>query len=815
MKRRLSLLLAILMLISVICVAPVSASATDALSTVYFDNSVAQWNAVYVYGWNYGLSTHAMTRIEGTDIWSLELPQAIPNGEKCFLFKNTANNWDKQSNDVTITSPYNCYKMEGNHKSASVWGTYADGVTQYPEAYKLTRVYADNSEAGWEQVYIYGWNESGLDGAAALMTQIEGTDIWYYDFATPLASGAECFLFKATEDWTMQNANAVVTEPYNCYILSPDHQGAGTWTTYTEAPETTAAPETTQAPAETDPVETTTEAPAETDPVETTQAPVEEPDDSGYYLVGNLNGEDFWNNVPFTADRKLAANPAVEGEYYLDWTFYTNDEIKVVYYDGTEITRWYGDGDNYRIGEDKAGDCTVYFRPDGNDYWSYFYLNVIKKEVPTEDPTEAPTETPDTPTTGDEIPTDPTESTEPDVSVPAEDCITVYFQNNWLWTDVRAYYWGSASGECKEYPGIKMDFYANDGNYDVYSCKIPADATGIKISGIKDDGTGDRDATPDITDFADGRCFYMTWDNGNAVGYVDISVIIPVVETISAEIKGYSLTLSGNIGVNFFYDLSEALLAVDGAKVVFTYADKTYEVAVTDGVYDEETGFYKFTCEVPAKDMATVINCKVVAGEYESETATQSVKGYAEVILSDTVKYANEQKLVKAMLNYGSAAQTYFGYNTDNLANDTECMTDADRYIAPMTFGESALTVEQLNDGIIYYGTALSLKSETAVKHYFIIDEEVVDVDSLDILCPQGYDVEFKKNGNLYEIKICDIPANKLGDNLHIYLDDYVRVVYMPSYSYGYAAQNSGNVELCNVAIALYDYYIQADRYNY
>jgi hypothetical protein len=57
-----------------------------------------------------------------------------------------------------------------------------------------------------------------------------------------------------------------------------------------------------------------------------------------------------------------------------------------------------------------------------------------------------------------------------------------------------------------------------DGTHDVYAAEIPADVTGLIINGVKDDGSGNRDQTPDIkTGIADGKGWKMHWDNGNQV----------------------------------------------------------------------------------------------------------------------------------------------------------------------------------------------------------------------------------------------------------------------------------------------------------
>ncbi len=106
------------------------------------------------------------------------------------------------------------------------------------------------------------------------------------------------------------------------------------------------------------------------------------------------------------------------------------------------------------------------------------------------------------------------------------DKMTIYFQNNWLWSDVKAYYWGTTADPT--WPGISMEKYGNDGTYDIYKLEVPLNITGLIINGVKDDGSGDRDKTPDITSgWYDGICYYMGWNDGNVANSKNISEILP------------------------------------------------------------------------------------------------------------------------------------------------------------------------------------------------------------------------------------------------------------------------------------------------
>ena len=110
------------------------------------------------------------------------------------------------------------------------------------------------------------------------------------------------------------------------------------------------------------------------------------------------------------------------------------------------------------------------------------------------------------------------------------DTMTIYFQNNWMWTDVKVYYWGSSSTNSATWPGDTPQLAGNDGTYDVYSATVPTDITGIIFNGF-DGGINANNQTPDILTAADGDCYSMEWnatENKNNVVRSDINNILPI-----------------------------------------------------------------------------------------------------------------------------------------------------------------------------------------------------------------------------------------------------------------------------------------------
>ena len=163
------------------------------------------------------------------------------------------------------------------------------------------------------------------------------------------------------------------------------------------------------------------------------------------------------------------------------------------------------------------------------------------------------------------------------------------------------------------------------------------------------------------------------------------------------------------------------------------------------------------------------------------------------------------------MLNYGAYAQNYFDYKTYSLANDTEYMTDEEKVAELYGFAGAGYTLEGEETGVTYYGTALLLETELAFKHYFVIDESV-DLGSLEITC--DYPATLRKNGNLYELIISDIPAHKMGEgSLKVSLGG-ITLDYT-IYSYGALARNAGKEALWTVVSALAHFAGEATMYAY
>lgn len=210
--------------------------------TLYFKTKLGWMTSDGVSLFAYDLDTGASYQFEqDTDaypnVYTVEVPATVSNVSVYRSLSevdekpvggddgNVYNCWN-----ATVSKTNNCIALS-NDEAVST----APYVPEEKPAFTLSRVYFDNSKAHYTDVYIYGWAESGLGNAAVHMNKIAGTDIWYYDFDTPLSPGANCFLFKDTEStWKTQTSDLTVADGKNCFRANPGSKSGGVWVSYSE-----------------------------------------------------------------------------------------------------------------------------------------------------------------------------------------------------------------------------------------------------------------------------------------------------------------------------------------------------------------------------------------------------------------------------------------------------------------------------------------------------------------------------------------------------------------------------------------------------
>ena len=215
-----------------------------------------------------------------------------------------------------------------------------------------------------------------------------------------------------------------------------------------------------------------------------------------YYNYSNYKGIKFENAIIFEGQFEVTAD---SGMFYITTRIKTLADIdmnKIVY--------------NYEKISEYQSTSSL---PD---------LDYVATEVPTEKPTTIPTDKPT------QKPTQKPSSNPIPGPSPAT-YMTVFFQNNWMWSDVHVYYWGSSYENSVEWPGNPIQVCAKDGMFDIYMVTVPTDISGIVFNGY-DSELGYRVQSPDISDVKHNDCYYMLWDeehDRNSVGVEHIYDILP------------------------------------------------------------------------------------------------------------------------------------------------------------------------------------------------------------------------------------------------------------------------------------------------
>ena len=284
---------------------------------------------------------------------------------------------------------------------------------------------------------------------------------------------------------------------------------------------------------------------------------------------------------------------------------------------------------------------------------------------------------------------------------------------------------------------------------------------------------------------------------------------------IGASLVGHSISLDGDIAVNFYMELSDSVVAHrDTAYMHFTIPTgrtvTEQDILVKDAriVESDDKTYYVFKCRVAAKEMTSEIKAQMIDGDQHGTEYTYSVKEYADYLLEhadEREDLARAVPLVKAMLNYGAYSQVYFDKNPSALANAD--LEESEKILDNVTIDIADPVINGLPDGTTFEGATLSLKSETTLSLYFKSGEELA------FSC-DGYTVEKATSADYQIARIRGIKAKHIGDILTLKINGSEAISYSPlNYCKNMLDGGTTNEKLINVVKALYFYWQAADAY--
>lgn len=278
-----------------------------------------------------------------------------------------------------------------------------------------------------------------------------------------------------------------------------------------------------------------------------------------------------------------------------------------------------------------------------------------------------------------------------------------------------------------------------------------------------------------------------------SVGMLGVGV---TAETAS-PLKGTSVSLGSELVVNFYAEVTDT----EGAAMTFGIGEGTKTVPVTQARY-VEGNLYVFPCPIAPAQMTDTIEATLSDSGNTYQTST-SVRAYAEKLFASKQwdKLAANDMMV-ATLNYGAAAQKYFGYNTENPANAGYENAAA----AEIPQVDSSNMVSGSVSGISFYGASLVFENRIAVRFYFSVSGDIADY-SFSVGEAPVY-----KNG-MYYVEVPDINPQDYAENITLTVNDALTITYSPMQYISRMYGKTESAELKALVSELYQYHLTAVNY--
>ena len=289
-------------------------------------------------------------------------------------------------------------------------------------------------------------------------------------------------------------------------------------------------------------------------------------------------------------------------------------------------------------------------------------------------------------------------------------------------------------------------------------------------------------------------------------------------EDVGVSLKTKSLSLSGDIGVNF--KVAVPAQYVSNSYMTFSVHGRSTTIQ-TSNLTPDGDGNYVFTCYVTSIEMAETIQAVFTYGT-ESMSWEYSVADYVAAYDAVSGSYAQEiTDLVHALADYGHHAQVFLSsYRDWTIGNQYAEMAGYTNTYSTSVVNETQTALQNYalnyttNSDISAVNISLNLESQTSI--YVYVTPVSGYTDSL--TCTEGYAVE--RVGNRYKVVIPNIMAHQLGNThtLHITTTSGESVVNVSALSYANSilTSTSMNTVAANkyFAVALYKYYQAATALN-
>lgn len=265
--------------------------------------------------------------------------------------------------------------------------------------------------------------------------------------------------------------------------------------------------------------------------------------------------------------------------------------------------------------------------------------------------------------------------------------------------------------------------------------------------------------------------------------------------------QGTSVTLGSNLLVNFYAEVTDT----EGAEMTFLVNGSEQSVPVTQARHIEGN-LYAFSCTLAPAQMTDTVQATLTDSGNTYQTST-SVREYAQKLFaSKQWDMLAAKEMMLATLNYGAAAQNYFGYKQDSLANNGY----AKDYTAEIPEVDSTNMISGKVSGVSFYGASLVFQSRVAVRFYF-----TGSVDGKTFQRAGKTYNPVSKDGMHY-VEIPDINPQDYAKNIQLTVSDgtdEMVVTYSPMHYISRMHGKTENAKLKTLMNVMYGYYQTAVSY--
>ncbi|SCW26664.1 Ig-like domain (group 2) [Ruminococcaceae bacterium YRB3002] len=306
--------------------------------------------------------------------------------------------------------------------------------------------------------------------------------------------------------------------------------------------------------------------------------------------------------------------------------------------------------------------------------------------------------------------------------------------------------------------------------------------------------------------------------------------------TVSAPVvKGHSLSLNGTFDLNYYLDIPSQY-SDKKTRVKFSWGDYSSEVSIK-GVNRNDSN-YVATCSLPSVCLTDTVKMSlldnsgktILTENYRAVDYIDSLALNYRDIVKNHDKYL--QRLLEAILIYGSSAQQYYKYRTDDPADKDSYMKnvmtdsgnqkmkdvlsafrdDAEGILYDIAYelrGSSIKDIEDDDSGLKYRGTSILFKGITTLRLYFDVTDSSRSGSPVAYINGQQFPVRSQDNAMILEVPglYPDLFASQV---MSVKMNDKT-YKYMPL---DYLAQCvADDNELSDLTCKMYAYGLFADLY--